>query len=127
MRIVLDTPILLWWLDDDPKLKPPLRRVLADRDHDLIVSIASLWEIAIKHQIGKLAASAPMVAASLVEQQITLLPVSVEHIEVIQAMPRHHGDPFDHMLLAQARVEGAALMTLDAILARYGVPCIGVS
>ncbi|MBJ7445495.1 MAG: type II toxin-antitoxin system VapC family toxin [Sphingobium sp.] len=127
MKLLLDTHILLWWLDDDPKLKPRLRRMLADQRYEIIVSIASLWEVAIKHQVGKLAASAPLIAANLAEQGLSTLSVSVDHLAAIERMPRHHGDPFDHLLLAQAQVEGAALMTLDAQLGSYGVPCIGIS
>lgn len=127
MKLLLDTHILLWWLDDDPQLKPRLRRMLADQRHEIIVSIASLWEVAIKHQVGKLAASAPLIAANLAEQGLSPLSVSVDHLAAIERMPRHHGDPFDHLLLAQAQVEGAALMTLDAQLGSYGIPCIGIS
>jgi PIN domain nuclease of toxin-antitoxin system len=127
VKLLLDTHILLWWLDDNPRLQPRLKRLLADGRHEIVVSIASIWEIAIKHQVGKLAASAPAVAELLSEQGLHPLPVSVEHLAVVQTLPRYHGDPFDHILLAQARVERATLMTIDAILGRYGVPCIGIS
>lgn len=90
------------------------------------MSVASLWEVAIKHQLGKLAASAPIIAATLADQAIIPLAVSVDHLAAVETMPRYHGDPFDHLLLAQAMVEGAALMTLDIHLGQYGVPCIGI-
>ncbi|HWI85170.1 MAG TPA: type II toxin-antitoxin system VapC family toxin [Sphingomonas sp.] len=127
MRLLLDTHILLWWFNDDPKLRPRLRQFIAEPGHDVLVSLASLWEIAIKRQLGKMEASAPEIAGRLAEQQFELLPIGVDHLTVIEAMPRHHGDPFDHLLIAQAMIKQAAIVTIDVIIPRYGVPCIGVA
>lgn len=127
MKLLLDTHILIWWFDDDPQLKPRFRQLLADPKNRVLVSMASLWEIAIKRQIGKLHVSAPDVAARLAEQDFAVLPMTLDHFAAVETLPRHHGDPFDHLLFVQARIEKAVLVTVDADMARYGVPCIGVA
>ena len=127
MKLLLDTHILIWWFEDDPRLKARFRQLLADPANKVLISMASLWEIAIKRQIGKLRASTPIVAQRLFEQGLDLLPTTLEHIAAVETLPRHHGDPFDHLLLVQARIERAVLITVDADMARYGVPCIGVA
>lgn len=127
MKLLLDTHILIWWFDDDPRLSPRFRQLLANPENHVMVSLASLWEIAIKRQIGKLHVSAPAVAERLAEQGFGLLPMTLGHFAAVETLPRHHGDPFDHMLLVQARIERAVLVTVDADMPRYGVPCIGVA
>ena len=120
MRYLLDSHILVW-LDDLDRLPAPMREVLADRRDELYLSVASVWELTLKRAVGKLHFTGPFAEAAK-RYQIALLPVKAEHAEEVERLPRFHRDPFDHMLLAQARVEDLVLVTHDAVLARYGVP-----
>jgi PIN domain nuclease of toxin-antitoxin system len=94
--------------------------LLADGGTDAQVSIASVWEVAIKTSIGKLRAPEDFADAAVAEG-LALLPIEVEHIRAVRDLPFHHRDPFDRMLVAQALVEGLALVTRDRQLAAYGV------
>lgn len=125
MRILLDTHAILWWLDDDPRLGNEAKALIMQRDVQLMVSIASLWEIAIKHRAGKLRATAALVASRLPEADIALLPVKVTHLTAMEQLPMIHRDPFDRLLVAQALVEPARIMTNDDFVRQYGVACVG--
>jgi PIN domain nuclease of toxin-antitoxin system len=124
MKLLLDTHVVLWWLHDDPRLGPSARALISGGDVQLWFSVASLWEISIKHRIGKLGVNAAQVAAQLPIARISVLPIKVIHLTELERLPLIHRDPFDRMLLAQAIVEPAQLMTNDAILGSYGVPCV---
>ncbi len=125
MKILLDTHALLWWLQDNPRLGGKARQVIADPANSIFVSVASLWEIAIKQHIGKLDADAAAIAGALEEEGLTRLDILPAHLAHLVTLPRHHGDPFDHLLIAQAASEGAALMTADRRMAGYEVKRIG--
>lgn len=120
MRYLLDSHIFLWF-DDPAQLAPAVRAILDDRSNDLYLSAASIWELTLKRAAGKLHFTGPFSAVAA-RYQMDLIPVRAEHTEAIEQLPRFHKDPFDHLLLAQARVEGLVLVTHDAVLARYGVP-----
>ena len=124
MKLLLDTHVVLWWLHDDPRLGASARTLISSGDAQLWFSVASLWEISIKHRIGKLGVTAAQVAAQLPLARISVLPIKVIHLTELERLPLLHRDPFDRMLLAQAMVESAQLMTNDAILSGYGIPCI---
>lgn len=124
MKLLLDTHIVLWWMDDDPQLKRQTRSLIADGSNEVLVSTASLWEIAIKHQIGKLRASAPAVDKVVREEGFQIVSFSVEHLAAIQMLTRHHADPFDHMLIVQAQLAGAALISQDRQMTLYDVTVI---
>ncbi|AMG75314.1 type II toxin-antitoxin system VapC family toxin [Sphingopyxis granuli] len=124
MRLLLDTHALIWWLEDSPHLGPVSRALIADADNDVLVSIVSLWEITIKWRVGKLAQSGSHFAELLDDQRIDLLPVTAEHIRALDTLAFHHGDPFDHLILAQAERERLMVVTSDRQMALYGVPCI---
>jgi PIN domain nuclease of toxin-antitoxin system len=124
MTILLDTHVILWWLDDDPRLGSKARDVIGSGDVQLLVSIASLWEVSIKHRIGKLRANAALVASHLREASISVLPVKITHLTALEQLPLHHRDPFDRMLVAQALAETVSIMTNDALVRQYGLPCI---
>lgn len=124
MTLLLDTHAILWWLDDNPRLGPEARALIMRRDVRVFASVASLWEISIKHGQGKLRANAALVAGRLPEADIALLPIKVTHLTTLEQLPSLHHDPFDRILLAQALVESAQLMTSDAMIQRYGVACI---
>ena len=128
MRLLLDTHVLLWWLRDDARLRPRARALIADSGVEVLVSIASAWEVSVKHRLGKLPESGACVVSEAVAEGFQVIPVEAAHVAALDALPRlgGHKDPFDHLLLAQAVAEGAALMTDDHVMRRYGVRCIGV-
>lgn len=127
MRLLLDTHALIWWLEDAPRLGPVSRALIADADNDVLVSILSLWEITIKWRVGKLERSGGHFGDLLDDQRIDLLPVTVEHVRALDALAFHHGDPFDHLILAQAEAERLTIVTSDRQMALYGIPCIDAS
>jgi PIN domain nuclease of toxin-antitoxin system len=118
MDILLDTHVLLWWLADDPRLSSKARGLIADRQNMLIVSAATGWEIAIKQRLGKLVMRGHFLTA-IEDEGFAVLPVTLHHAEEILTLPDIHRDPFDRMLIAQARVENVALLTVDGRMARY--------
>lgn len=122
MNLLLDTQTLLWWLADD-ELTIEARSLLADPSNPAVVSAASFWEIGIKVRIGKLRVDVPL-APVVVEQGFELLPISADHAEAAGALPQVHRDPFDRMLVAQARAEGLTIMTRDPAFDRYDVDVI---
>ena len=125
MRLLLDTHIFLWWLADDPKLRSVARAALADPDSLIYVSAASLWEIAIKSALGKLAFEGdPLI--EITGNGFQELPITGRHALAAGQLPRHHDDPFDRMLAAQSRLENLVLVSEDAALKEYGVPLFSV-
>ncbi len=121
-RLLLDTHVFLWWKVDDPRLGSQAREAIAQADL-VLVSAASAWEAAIKAQLGKLELSASF-AEGVVASGFEKLPINFEHAEENAKLPSHHRDPFDRMLIAQARVEGLTLVTHDRGLAAYDVPIL---
>lgn len=124
MSLLLDTHVFLWWLRDDRRLGRRIRRVIADPSARIVVSAASIWEIAIKTAIGKLAwrdAEEATLASCISACGFRELPVTAAHAAAVRDVPPHHGDPFDRLLVAQARAEGLAIATIDPALARYRV------
>jgi PIN domain nuclease of toxin-antitoxin system len=118
MRLPLDTPVFLWAVTGSSNLKAAQRRVIQDAD-EVFVSAASIWEIAIKTRLGKLKADSRELATAIESCGFTELPVRALHAAAVDAIPLHHNDPFDHLLIAQAMSEPLRLMTADAVLARY--------
>lgn len=127
MRVLIDTHILLWFINNDPKLSQKTKALLQS-DVDVSVSVASLWEIAIKVSIGKL--TLPDSIEKLFPQQLTLnqidlLPIRVDHLKTVSTLPFHHRDPFDRLIVAQALVEKIGLVSVDKAFAADGVTLIG--
>ena len=123
-RLLLDTHVWLWWQADDARLGPQTRRLL-QRASEVRFSAASAWEIAIKMAIGKLMLpKGADIGAELENSGFLALPVEVTHAEDVRRLPPLHKDPFDRLLVAQARVEGLALVTVDRQLAAYGIPVL---
>lgn len=117
--LLLDTHVFLWWRADDRRLKPAARKAIAQAPL-VYVSAASAWEAAIKAALGRLTLPAPFregVSASGFDE----LPISIAHAEAAGALPPHHTDPFDRMLVAQARLEGLTLVTHDPAIQAYDV------
>ncbi len=125
MKLLLDTNALIWWLSDDRRLGPRARRRLTDQRTITMATIVSIWEVTMKHRSAKMRQSGSSLLPILAGQQIELLGVRSAHICAIDDLLMMHSDPFDHLILAQAKVEGATLMTSDVQMTRYGVPCIG--
>ena len=124
MRILLDTHALLWWIFNDPKLPETARSVIRASETDVLVSVASAWEIATKHRIGKLpeaGVAATDLVQILAEARFVSLPVTVEHGLEAGGLPGPHRDPFDRMRIAQARAETLHVVTRDPVFATYGI------
>ena len=128
MRLLLDTHVLLWWLDDDHRLRPKSRAVIAASETEAMFSIVSCWEASVKYRVGKLDANGTTLWQFASEQGLRPMGLEAEHLFALDKLPKSsdHNDPFDHLLLAQAKAEGALLMTGDRKLTQYGVPCLGV-
>ena len=127
MNLLLDTHALLRFLGDDPRLQPATLKLLADPLNDVFVSAASAWEIAIKARLGKLPVPpniAEWLPAQLVTNRLTPLPITIAHAAGVEHLPTHHADPFDRLLIAQARAEDLALVTGDRQFERYEVRLI---
>ena len=123
MNLLLDTHALLWWLSDAPALKAEARQAIGEASNIIYVSAASAWEISIKKALGKLDAPNDLHAALLANRFEPLL-ITIGHATSAGQLPRHHDDPFDRMLIAQAQAEQLTLVTHDTMFRRYGIPVI---
>jgi PIN domain nuclease of toxin-antitoxin system len=127
VRVLVDTHAILWWLRDDPRLSRAARAIVGDGANELLWSIASSWEVAVKLGTGKLALDRPLhrLFADLVgEQGVVVLPIGHQHCARVAELPRHHRDPFDRMLVAQAQEERVPILTADPKLAAYHVETV---
>ncbi len=122
MRFLLDTHALLWALSAPARLPSSTVASIRDPSNAVYVSAASVWEIAIKTALGKLTAHADEIVRSVVEVGFEELPVTMIHARRVFALPLHHRDPFDRMLVAQALEEGLTIVTRDPSFAAYQVP-----
>ena len=120
MRLLLDTHVLLWWLAGSRDLRAEIRLLIEDEANDVWVSAASAWEIAIKKALGKLSAPDDLLDV-LADNNIQPLPILLADALEAGALPPHHDDPFDRMLVAQARLSGLTLVTRDPRIAAYDV------
>ncbi len=120
MRVLTDTHAYLWWLKDDPGLGDEAREVMANPETIVVVSAASIWEIAIKSSLGKLTVDGDPLA-EIRANGFEELPMTARHAQLAGALPRHHDDPFDRMLIAQAGLEDLTLISRDAAFAAYDV------
>jgi len=123
-HLLLDTHVVLWWFAANPRLSLAARAEIASGECWL--SACSFWEVAIKFRLGKLPVAPDALLAAARDGNFRLLPVSPEHAVATASLPPVHADPFDRLLVAQARSEGLTLITADAVLAQYGpeVRCI---
>jgi len=118
LRLLLDTHAFLWWRGDDPRLGDVEREAIRDGQNDVFLSAASIWEIVIKQSLGRLEIPEPA-SASAARLGFEPLAVRFAHAEAIAQLPPLHRDPFDRMLIAQARIEGLALVTHDPAIRAY--------
>ena len=123
MRYLLDTHIILWWLYDDPKLPRRHRQIITKPDNHIIVSVASLWEIEIKRAIGKLVVDSGYIDA-IKSEGFKLLSIHAGHIVKLHSLSLHHNDPFDRMLIAQAKAECMIFLTIDKMVKKYDIEII---
>ncbi len=123
MRLLLDTHVVLWALADDRGLAEEARAAIVDGSNAVYVSAASAWEMAIKKALGKLRAPDDL-EQQLVSHRFQPLDVNVGHGLAVEGLPLHHRDPFDRLLVAQARVEGLTIVTRDSRLSHYDVPTL---
>lgn len=121
MRLLLDTHALLWWLADDAQLGVQARGLIADPGNDILVSVASLWEIVVKSRVGKLRADFREISWAIDRDGFSNLPVSDAHLAALEKLPVHHRDPFDHLLIAQAMAEDVTFLSGDGNASKYPV------
>jgi PIN domain nuclease of toxin-antitoxin system len=127
MRLLLDSHVFLWWLQDSARLGRRARRAITSPVSTVFVSAVSIWEIAIKLSIGKLkwkASSDVTLDQCIAACGFTELPVTARHAAGVRDLPPHHSDPFDRLLLSQALAEQLHIVTADAALSSYGVPLV---
>ena len=122
MSLLLDTHVLLWWLGGEP-MEPSVLARIADPGNHVVVSTVSVWEATIKEAIGKLSLPEPLSEAAL-SDGFEPLAVTFEHAEQVFQLPAHHRDPFDRMMIAQARVDGLSIVTRDLTFDLYDVPVV---
>lgn len=124
MRLLLDTHTFIWYVTDNPKLSAHVKLLIEDENNEKLVSIASIWEMAIKHSIGRLNFSLPFmefVGQQLTVSNIGLLEINLQHIEVVASLPLHHRDPFDRLIIAQSMAEQIPILSVDAIFDAYAI------
>jgi PIN domain nuclease of toxin-antitoxin system len=119
VSLILDTHVVLWWLTDDPTLADDIKNRL-DREPDVYVSAATVWEVAIKQATGKLSGP-PGLSERVRDSGFTPLPISFEHAITAGRLPMIHRDPFDRMLVAQAQCEDLTLVTRDSNCRKYNI------
>ena len=124
MKLLLDTHIFIWWADQPEKLSHAALSALQEEANELLLSVASVWEMQIKIQLGKLKLSVPLKELVKTQQetnQLNLLPVELKHVLALDALPFHHKDPFDRLLMAQSIEEELTLVSADSQFSAYSV------
>lgn len=120
MILLVDAPAVLWWVGDDPQLGSAARSAIADPANDVLVSAATIWEIEIKRAAGRLRIDEDLVNA-LDEDRFSILPITGHDAVAAAWLERHHADPFDRMVIAQAQRVGATIVSRDREFGRYDV------
>lgn len=124
MKLLLDTHIFLWWDSEPSKLSKTALSAMEDKTNSLFLSVISIWEMQIKKDIGKLTLRVPLVEMLKAQEeinQIKLLPLKTKHIFALEGLLQHHKDPFDRIIIAQAKVENLTIVTNDPIFVNYEV------
>jgi PIN domain nuclease of toxin-antitoxin system len=124
MKLLLDTHTFIWWANEPEKLSPKALAACQNDSNTLLLSVVSVWEMQIKMQLGKLKISRPIEELIKTQQQtngLQILSVELAHVLSLSNLPSHHKDPFDRLLIAQANVEGATLVSMDPAFSSYGV------
>jgi len=127
MKLLLDTHTFIWWDTEPQRLSQQVLNMCQDPENVLLVSVASLWEIQIKLQLGKLKLNTPLAELVLGQQEINkidILDIKLDHVLALGKLPSHHKDPFDRLLIAQAGIEEAILVSKDKIFTEYAVKLV---
>jgi PIN domain nuclease of toxin-antitoxin system len=127
MKLLLDTHSFIWWANEPEKLSPQARAACEDDHNSLLLSVASIWEMQIKLQLGKLKLNVPL--RTLIEDQqrtndVQILNIVMGHVLALDTLPLHHKDPFDRLLIAQSNVEELFVVTKDEVFSSYPVKLI---
>jgi PIN domain nuclease of toxin-antitoxin system len=123
-EVLLDTHALLWFVFDDPRISPTAAEMIADGSVTKYLSVISLWEIVIKSQLGRLRLGMPIqgfFSQYISGSDLSLVDIELSHLLAYDALPLIHGDPFDRILLAQAKVLSQPILSADPMMARYGI------
>lgn len=124
MRLLFDTNAFIWWDSEPARLSSKVIALCQDRTNIVLLSVVSVWEMQIKSQLGKLKFNTPLATVIEGQQQtngIEVLPITLVHVLELENLPAHHKDPFDRLLIAQASVEGAILISNDSVFENYPV------
>lgn len=124
MRLLLDSHAVIWYVDQDHLLSPAAHAAITDPANDLLLSAATVWEIAIKCGLGRLPLSMPYrdwMNRVIADLGLVVLPITVEYADAQAGLPKHHGDPFDRLMIAQALTEGISIVSADVAFDPYGV------
>lgn len=127
MNLLLDTHVFLWFVNDDPKLSDHLKDSIEDDNNIIYLSMASLWEMSIKFNLGKLTLEPnyeEFVEREVITSSIKVLKIGLEHLKINVSLPFHHRDPFDRLIIAQAVVENLPLVSVDSAFDKYSVTLI---
>jgi PIN domain nuclease of toxin-antitoxin system len=127
MKVLIDTHIFIWYVQSNEKLTKSVATLINDGRNEILLSTVSIWEMAIKQSTGKLNLGVPY--ANFIREQMSLnkmelLPISLEHLEIVTSLPFHHRDPFDRLLIAQAIAENIAIVSADSAFSLYPVQII---
>lgn len=123
MDILIDTHVLIWFAEKHPRLIPKVQRWLEDSENRIFLSMVSMWEMAIKVNLGRLTllVSFETTLEQLPKMGFELMPIELKHVTRFASLPLHHRDPFDRMLVAQAMEENLSLVSSDRSLSKYGI------
>jgi PIN domain nuclease of toxin-antitoxin system len=124
VKLLLDSHAFLWWLAEDLKLSAEARQAVADPSSTVHVSAATVWELSIKASLGKLDLDGADLLEEIETNDFIELPMTARHSLAAATLPRHHDDPFDRMLIAQARIEGLTVVTRDPAFRAYGIAIV---
>jgi PIN domain nuclease of toxin-antitoxin system len=126
VRLLLDTHVLLWWLSDDRKLRKGAREIIAHPNNEVLVSAASVWEVAIKAALGRIQVELDDLEDAISNSGFHALPIGFQHAVRVGRLPGVHRDPFDRMLIAQASVEELRVVSHDPVFDQYGLSAEGL-
>ena len=127
MKYLIDTHILLWMASEQTQISSKIRKILSDEKCEIYLSVASIWEMAIKISLGKLGLPVELkqfIQAQVLDNGIILMSVKKEHTYLLTKLPFHHRDPFDRLLVSQSSVEDLAILTADKIFKKYDIQSI---
>jgi PIN domain nuclease of toxin-antitoxin system len=127
MKLLLDTHAFLWLNDDAAQLSDTVKALCSSGEHEFCLSMASPWEMQIKSQLGKLTLTISieeLVNKNRLENNIQILPIELSHISYLEKLPKHHKDPFDRIMIAQAIIEGMMIVTVDHVFSDYAVQVV---